>query len=92
MRDYEAFKKSRLDLLTLRPTLRASWIGFAVANHLLGEHDTAFDVLEEFRTVSGDFPNCSYIIFNKSNLQLYDYKLYKSCNYYMIMTNLNKDF
>ncbi|CBY20343.1 unnamed protein product [Oikopleura dioica] len=50
MRDYEAFKKSRLDLLTLRPTLRASWIGFAVANHLLGEHDTAFEVLEEFRT------------------------------------------
>ena len=81
MRDYEAFKKSRLDLLTLRPTLRASWIGFAVANHLLGEHDTAFDVLEEFRTVSGDFPNCSYIILIN---QTYNYTIINYINHVII--------
>lgn len=50
MRELTDFKKSRLDLLTLRPTLRASWIGFAIANHLLNDYETAFDVLEEFRT------------------------------------------
>merc|ERR1712130_638085 len=49
MRDLEGFKKSRLDMLSLRPTLRASWIGYAIANHLLEERDTAYAILEEFR-------------------------------------------
>jgi len=39
-------------MLSLRPTLRASWIGYAIANHLLEERETAFAILEEFRNVS----------------------------------------
>jgi len=49
MRDLEGFKKSRLEMLSLRPTLRASWIGYGIANHLLDERDTAFAILDEFR-------------------------------------------
>jgi len=33
----------------LRPTQRASWIGFGMAYHLLQDHDTALRILEEFR-------------------------------------------
>lgn len=52
MRDLDGFKKSRLDMLSLRPTLRASWIGYAIANHLLEERETAFAILEEFRNTT----------------------------------------
>jgi hypothetical protein len=33
----------------LRPTQRASWIGFGMAYHLLQDYDTALRILEEFR-------------------------------------------
>lgn len=33
----------------LRPTQRASWIGFAMAYHLIGEFDMALKILEAFR-------------------------------------------
>jgi hypothetical protein len=33
----------------LRPTQRASWIGYAIAYHLLKDYDTALKLLEEFR-------------------------------------------
>merc|ERR1711892_993021 len=49
MRDLEGFKQSRLDMLSQRPTLRASWIGYAIANHLSDDHQAAYSILEEFR-------------------------------------------
>lgn len=33
----------------LRPTQRASWIGFAMAYHLLCDYDMALKILEDFR-------------------------------------------
>ena len=45
-------KQSRLDMLSQRPTLRASWIGYAIANHLSDDHPAAYSILEEFRKVS----------------------------------------
>ena len=38
-------------MLQQRPTLRASWIGYAIANHLSEDHQAAFNILEEFRKV-----------------------------------------
>lgn len=52
MRDLEGFKKSRLEMLSLRPTLRASWIGYAISNHLQNEPETAFAILEEFSSTN----------------------------------------
>jgi len=49
MRDLDGFKQSRLEMLSLRPTLRASWIGYAIANHLLEENNAAYSILQEFR-------------------------------------------
>ena len=40
---------TRYQLLVLRPAQRASWIGYAMAFHLLKDYDMAFQVLEEFR-------------------------------------------
>ncbi|KAM4860208.1 N-alpha-acetyltransferase 16, NatA auxiliary subunit isoform 2-T2 [Thomomys bottae] len=36
-------------LLQLRPTQRASWIGYAISYHLLKDYDMALKLLEEFR-------------------------------------------
>ncbi|PRD28922.1 UNVERIFIED_CONTAM: N-alpha-acetyltransferase 15- NatA auxiliary subunit [Trichonephila clavipes] len=40
---------TRYQLFILRPTQRASWIGFAMAYHLLKDYEMALKILEEFR-------------------------------------------
>jgi hypothetical protein len=40
---------TRYQLFQLRPTQRASWIGFAMSYHLLQDYDMALKILEEFR-------------------------------------------
>lgn len=45
----------------LRPTQRASWIGFGMAYHLLQDYDTALRILEEFRKTQ--LVSLRYIIF-----------------------------
>ncbi|XP_069977834.1 N-alpha-acetyltransferase 15, NatA auxiliary subunit [Penaeus vannamei] len=49
MRDLEGYKETRYKLFELRPTQRASWIGYAMSFHLLKDFDTALKILEEFR-------------------------------------------
>ncbi len=43
------FQDTRYQLFQLRPTQRASWIGFAMSHHLLSDYDMALKILEEFR-------------------------------------------
>ncbi|CAI9732064.1 N-alpha-acetyltransferase 15, auxiliary subunit-like [Octopus vulgaris] len=49
MRDLEGYRDTRYQLLVLRPGQRASWIGYAMAYHLLRDYDMALKILEEFR-------------------------------------------
>ncbi|XP_064480526.1 N-alpha-acetyltransferase 15, NatA auxiliary subunit-like [Ornithodoros turicata] len=49
MRDLEGYRDTRYQLFLLRPTQRASWIGFSMAYHLLKDYDMALKILEEFR-------------------------------------------
>ena len=42
-------QETRYQLLVLRPGQRASWIGYAMAFHLLKDYDMALKILEEFR-------------------------------------------
>ncbi|KAI0212821.1 N-alpha-acetyltransferase 15, NatA auxiliary subunit [Lamellibrachia satsuma] len=49
MRDLEGYRDTRYQLLVLRPAQRASWIGYAMAYHLLKDYDMALRVLEEYR-------------------------------------------
>ena len=49
MRDLEGYKETRHQLFSLRPTQRASWIGFAMSYHLMEDFEMALKILEEFR-------------------------------------------
>ncbi|KAK1167638.1 hypothetical protein AOXY_G10376 [Acipenser oxyrinchus oxyrinchus] len=69
MRDLEGYRETRYQLLQLRPTQRASWIGYAIAYHLLKDYDTALRLLEEFRKTQQVPPN--KIDYECSELLLY---------------------
>lgn len=45
-----SFQDTRYQLFMLRPTQRASWIGFAMSYHLLGDFEVANSILDSFRT------------------------------------------
>ncbi|XP_031636595.1 N-alpha-acetyltransferase 15, NatA auxiliary subunit [Contarinia nasturtii] len=49
MRDLEGYRETRHQLFKLRPSQHASWIGFAMSYHLLGDFATANSVLDTFR-------------------------------------------
>lgn len=44
-----SLQETRYQLLQLRPAQRASWIGYAVAYHLLEDFEMAAKIVEEFR-------------------------------------------
>ena len=48
------FQDTRYTLLQLKSGQQASWIGYAVALHLIKDYDMAFRVLEEFRKTQED--------------------------------------
>ncbi|RWR77484.1 Tetratricopeptide repeat-containing domain-containing protein [Cinnamomum micranthum f. kanehirae] len=57
MRDLAGFVETRRQLLTLKPTVRINWIGFAVAQHLNSNGSNAIEILEAFeRTLEDDYP------------------------------------
>lgn len=51
LRHYDGLVDTRHTLLRLRPTLRQSWIGLAVAYHLNGNLAEARKVLEQYEAV-----------------------------------------
>ncbi|XP_020735416.2 N-alpha-acetyltransferase 16, NatA auxiliary subunit isoform X6 [Odocoileus virginianus] len=69
MRDLEGYRETRYQLLQLRPTQRASWIGYAIAYHLLKDYDMALKLLEEFRQTQQVPP--SKVDYEYSELILY---------------------
>ncbi|XP_054164071.1 N-alpha-acetyltransferase 15, NatA auxiliary subunit-like [Oppia nitens] len=52
MRDLEGYRDTRYQLFALRPTQRASWIGYSMAYHLLKDYEMAAKILDEFRKTS----------------------------------------
>ncbi|KAI4581314.1 N-alpha-acetyltransferase 16, NatA auxiliary subunit isoform X2 [Ovis aries] len=69
MRDLEGYRETRYQLLQLRPTQRASWIGYAIAHHLLKDYEMALKLLEEFRQTQQVPP--SKVDYEYSELILY---------------------
>jgi len=55
MRDLEGYKLTRHQLLTIRPTQRASWLGYAISLQLLGQHDEALKVTKAYEKTGNDF-------------------------------------
>ncbi|KAJ8349979.1 hypothetical protein SKAU_G00251090 [Synaphobranchus kaupii] len=80
MRDLEGYRETRYQLLQLRPTQRASWIGYAIAYHLLKDYDTALRLLEEFRKTQQVPPN--KIDYEYSELLLYQNEVMREANLY----------
>lgn len=87
MRDLEGYRDTRSQLLHLRPTQRASWIGYAMAYHLLGDYEIAANILEEFRKTTSNAQNkgvhrtnnskSTTIDYEQSELILYQVMVYK---------------
>ncbi|TKR77373.1 hypothetical protein L596_018361 [Steinernema carpocapsae] len=48
LRDYEGYRDTKYTLLKLRPNARMSWISYATAFHLLGNHDMALKVTAQY--------------------------------------------
>ncbi|XP_074530472.1 N-alpha-acetyltransferase 15, NatA auxiliary subunit a [Halichoeres trimaculatus] len=69
MRDLEGYRETRYQLLQLRPAQRASWIGYAVAYHLLEDFEMAAKIVEEFRKTQQTSPD--KIDYEYSELLLY---------------------
>ncbi|KAF5758183.1 putative transferase [Helianthus annuus] len=57
MRDLAGFVETRQQLLTLKPSHRMNWIGFAVSQHLNSNASKAIDILEAYEgTLEEDYP------------------------------------
>lgn len=54
-------QETRYQLLQLRPAQRASWIGYAIAYHLLEDYEMAAKIIEEFRKTQQVRPSYSLI-------------------------------
>ncbi|XP_076467925.1 N-alpha-acetyltransferase 15, NatA auxiliary subunit-like [Babylonia areolata] len=81
MRDLEGYRDTRYQLLVLRPGQRASWIGYAMAYHLLKDYSMALRILEEFRKTQSQPKTFDY---EHSELLLYQ-------NMVMREANMNKE-
>ncbi|KAK3573248.1 hypothetical protein QTP86_015767 [Hemibagrus guttatus] len=62
-------KETRYQLLQLRPAQRASWIGYAIAYHLLEDYEMAAKIIEEFRKTQQTSPD--KVDYEYSELLLY---------------------
>ncbi|CAH1778361.1 unnamed protein product [Owenia fusiformis] len=71
MRDLEGYKDTRYQLLVLRPGQRVSWIGYAMAFHLMKDYDMALSVLAEFRKTQTP----KTFDYEQSELLLYEAKI-----------------
>ncbi|KAK2890988.1 hypothetical protein QQF64_007140 [Cirrhinus molitorella] len=73
MRDLEGYRETRYQLLQLRPAQRASWIGYAIAYHLLEDYEMAAKIVEEFRKTQQMSPD--KVDYEYSELLLYQNQL-----------------
>ena len=72
MRDHRGFVESRRRLLTLKPTLKVNWIGFAVAHHLNKNYDMVLQVLRMYEgTLAADKTKASQRNYDTNEVALY---------------------
>ncbi|MBN3278343.1 NAA15 acetyltransferase, partial [Polyodon spathula] len=80
MRDLEGYRETRYQLLQLRPAQRASWIGYAIAYHLLEDYEMAAKILEEFRKTQQTSPE--KVDYEYSELLLYQNQVLREAGLY----------
>uniref|UniRef100_A0A182PEH1 N-alpha-acetyltransferase 15, NatA auxiliary subunit n=1 Tax=Anopheles epiroticus TaxID=199890 RepID=A0A182PEH1_9DIPT len=73
MRDLEGYRETRHQLFKLRPSQHASWIGFAMSYHLLGDFETAMNILETFLSSQTmdtfDYKHSELLLYQNSVIQ-----------------------
>ncbi|XP_032687524.1 N-alpha-acetyltransferase 15, NatA auxiliary subunit [Odontomachus brunneus] len=72
MRDLEGYKDTRYQLFMLRPTQRASWIGFAISYHLLRDYEMALKILDTFRNspmICYDYEHSELLLYQNMVIQ-----------------------
>ncbi|KAL7023109.1 hypothetical protein ACKWTF_012493 [Chironomus riparius] len=73
MGDLEGYRETRHQLFKLRPSQHASWIGFAMSYHLLNDFDTAYEIMETFRTSqtveSYDYKHSEFLLYQNQVIQ-----------------------
>jgi len=72
VRELDLHQETRKTLLMNKSNLPVNWVAFAVAEHLLGNHDQALKVLDSFRNV---IKNDELKPYEKSELILYEVTL-----------------
>uniref|UniRef100_A0A8C7XDW1 N-alpha-acetyltransferase 15, NatA auxiliary subunit n=1 Tax=Oryzias sinensis TaxID=183150 RepID=A0A8C7XDW1_9TELE len=80
MRDLEGYRETRYQLLQLRPAQRASWIGYAIAYHLLEDYEMAAKIIEEFRKTQQMSPD--KVDYEYSELLLYQNQVLREAGLY----------
>ncbi|CAB1327365.1 unnamed protein product [Coregonus sp. 'balchen'] len=80
MRDLEGYRETRYQLLQLRPAQRASWIGYAIAYHLLEDYEMAAKIVEEFRKTQQTSPD--KVDYEYSELLLYQNQVLREAGFY----------
>ncbi|XP_058466641.1 N-alpha-acetyltransferase 16, NatA auxiliary subunit [Malaya genurostris] len=87
MRDLEGYRETRHQLFKLRPSQHASWIGFAMSYHLLGDYDTANNILETFRASQSvetyDYKHSEFLLYQNQVIR-------ESGNYERALQHLKK--
>ncbi|TNM86249.1 hypothetical protein fugu_008520 [Takifugu bimaculatus] len=78
MRDLEGYRETRYQLLQLRPAQRASWIGYAIAYHLLEDYEMAAKIIEEFRKTQQT--SLDKVDYEYSELLLYQNQVLREAN------------
>lgn len=68
-RDTSALTETRQQMLSLRPGVRANWIGFSIAHHLAGHHDVAVQILEAHEATLEEVPASE--VYEHSEMLLY---------------------
>ncbi|KAI1278745.1 N-alpha-acetyltransferase 16, NatA auxiliary subunit [Halotydeus destructor] len=101
-RDLEGYRDTRHQLFMLRPTQRVSWIGYAMAYHLLEDYETATKILEEFRKTTtavlkqpgnSQKPLTISETYEQSELLLYQAQVCKEAGFHQeALDHLNKNY
>lgn len=73
MRDVPGFLSTRKTILQTKPTLRASWVAYAVATFVSGEYKETFDIISKYRDTVVDkaeaYEESEFLLFQNSCLE-----------------------
>lgn len=85
MRDYSGFTSTRHELLNIRPEQRASWFGYAIAEHLNGNFARAAEIMTAFEKTQSEsdanYEGSEIVLYHATIL--FEGGLYQECLTYL---------